>query len=305
MILGSHVSMSGKKMLLGSVEEAVSYGANCFMVYTGAPQNTIRKKVSECKVEEAHKAMKQFNIDPAQCIVHAPYIVNLANADIEKYEFAVSFMTQEVHRTHDFGFKYLVMHPGASRGEDLNVAIANIAKAMDDIFERSTDKDVMILLETMAGKGTEVGSKFEEIKSIIEHSNHKARIGVCLDTCHVNDAGYDIVNNLDGVLEEFDNVIGLGKLKCIHLNDSMNVMGAKKDRHANLGFGKIGFEALARIANHPKLKDVPKILETPYVTESEEHKDRAFPPYKEEIKMLKSNNFDSNLIEEIRSTYKK
>lgn len=279
--IGSHVAMSGKDMLVGSVKQAVSYNATTFMFYTGAPQNTARKPVSELRVEEAKELMKQHNINIDDVVVHAPYIINLANViKPETFELAVSFLKQEVERCEEIGMSRLVLHPGShvKAGEEagLNQIVNGLNLALRE------DQKVKIALETMAGKGSELGKTFDEIKYIIENVNHNHLLGVCLDTCHLHDAGYDLTK-FDEILDEFDAKIGLDRLMVVHVNDSKNVQGAHKDRHENIGYGHIGFETLNKIVHHPKLKDIPKILETPYIG------DHA--PYKEEIEMLKNQQF--------------
>jgi len=295
LIIGSHVSFNNNSQLLGSVKEAISYGANTFMFYTGAPQNTKRSEIKDELTMEAYKLMKENNIDLSKVVVHAPYIVNLANS--KNFDFSVSFLTQEVERCSMLGVKYLVLHPGASVGMPKQIAIKNIYDGLNLILDN--DYDVTILLETMAGKGTEVGSSFEELKEIIDNVKFKDKIGVCLDTCHINDAGYDI-SNFDKVLDEFDNIIGLDKLKCIHINDSKNEKGAHKDRHENFGFGYLGFDNLINIIYNKRLENIPKILETPYVTKDDESKERLYPPYKHEIEMIRNKEFDKDLINKIR-----
>lgn len=292
MKIGSHVSNNGFKMLQGSVEEALSYGANCFMVYLGAPQNTYRKPFTEMRIPEAIELCKANNINPEDIIVHAPYIVNLAQSDNQKFEFAVTFLTNELMGTSMIGAKYMVLHPGAHVGMGPEYGINRIASGINIMLSDTMNYGSVILLETMAGKGTECGRTFEEIAAIIEKVHNKNRIGVCLDTCHINDAGYDIVNNYEEVIEEFDRVIGLKYLKCIHLNDSKNVRGAHKDRHENIGFGHVGFDTIMKFVLDERFKDIPKILETPYV---EYNKNISYPPYKEEIDMIKDGVFDSNL----------
>lgn len=292
MKIGSHVSNNGFRMLQGSVEEALSYGANCFMVYLGAPQNTYRKPLTEMRINEALALCEENNISPSDIIVHAPYIVNLAQSDNQKFEFAVSFLTNELMGTSMIGAKYMVLHPGAHVGMGAEYGINRIASGINIMLSDTMNYDSVILLETMAGKGTECGRTFEEIASIIEKVHNKDRIGVCLDTCHINDAGYDIVNNYEAVIEEFDRVIGLKYLKCIHLNDSKNVRGAHKDRHENIGFGNVGFDTIMKFVLDERFKDIPKILETPYV---EYNKNISYPPYKEEIEMIKDGVFDPNL----------
>lgn len=284
LIIGSHVSFTKDKGLLGSLEEALSYGANTFMFYTGAPQNTKRFGIDLNLVAQAKELMKENNIDINNIIVHAPYIVNLANnKEEEKYDFSIKFLIEEVKRCESIGVKYMVLHPGSHVGLGVDVAIQNIIYALNIILKES---NTTILLETMAGKGTEVGRTFEEIKAIIDGIEYKDKIGVCLDTCHINDAGYDL-NNFNVILNEFDKIIGLNYLKCLHINDSKNIIGSHKDRHENLGYGTIGFDNLLKVIYHEKLDNIPKILETPYIN------DKA--PYKEEIDMIKSKKFNSNL----------
>lgn len=291
--LGSHVSMSGKKMLLASSEEAVSYGANTFMIYTGAPQNTRRKPIEELNIEAGQKHMKENGID--EIVVHAPYIINIANTTKpETFELGVNFLRSEIERTQALGSKQIVLHPGAHVGAGAEEGIKKIIEGLNEVLTK--DQEVQIALETMAGKGTECGRSFEELAKIIEGVTHHEKLSVCFDTCHTHDAGYDIVNDFDGVLDQFDRIIGLDRLKVLHINDSKNVCGAGKDRHANIGFGHIGFKALHSIIHHPKLEDIPKILETPYVGEDKKNKK---PPYKYEIEMLRGDVFDSELQEKI------
>lgn len=289
MKIGSHVSMSAPDFMLGSVKEALSYGANAFMLYSGAPQNTRRQPIEKLKIKEAHQLMKDNGIALENIIMHAPYIINLANTiKPETYEIATSFLKEEIKRCHAFGAKYLVLHPGSHVNAGEEVGLNSIIKGLDEAMLDM--KDTYIALETMAGKGSELGYTFEQIKYIKEHVKDSEHIKVCLDTCHINDAGYDL-NNFDAILDEFDELIGLEHLVCIHLNDSKNVQGARKDRHANLGFGEIGFDKLSYIAHHERLKDVVKILETPYVEKK--------PPYKYEIEMLRNNCFDENVLTKI------
>ena len=292
MLLGSHVNFTNEQ-LLGSVKQALSYGANSFMFYTGAPQNTIRRSLDETLTKEAHKLMEENGMDIQNVICHAPYIINLANnKDEEKWQFSIGFLKQELERCKTLGISYIVVHPGSAVGIDRNVAIKNIADALNFIIR---DDLPMILLETMAGKGTECGCTLEEIKEILfmVNSNH---IGICIDTCHLNDAGYSIAD-FDALLIKIDELIGLNKIHCVHLNDSKNPLGSHKDRHENLGLGTIGFDALYKVVTHEKLKDVPKILETPYI-------DREYPPYKLEIDSLKKGEFNPNLVEDVIKFYK-
>ncbi|MEG0177350.1 MAG: deoxyribonuclease IV [Anaerorhabdus sp.] len=277
MIIGSHVSMSAPDYLLGSVKDALSYDANALMVYTGAPQNTIRKSVASLKVEEAKELLKSKTIPFDRMVIHAPYIINLANTiRPETYDLAVSFLRQEIDRVTEIGATYLVLHPGSYVGATLEEGIASIIQGLNEVVKE--DDDIIICLETMAGKGSEVGYCFEQIKLILDGVRYLNKYGVCLDTCHIHDAGYDVLN-IDSVLEEFDRIIGLDKLYVVHLNDSKNIKGAKKDRHANLGQGEIGFEGLYQVAHHPLLEDKIMILETPWIDDQ--------PPYKEEIMMLR------------------
>lgn len=296
MKLGSHVKMRGKEMFLGSAKEAASYGANAMMIYTGAPQNTVRKDLSLMKIEEGKKYMEDHGIE--EVVVHAPYIVNLGNnKDQGKYEFAIEFLANELKRADALGAKQVTLHPGAHVVLGTKVAIENIAHGLDEALKAS--KDVSVALETMAGKGTEVGRTFEELADIIEKCSENGRLSVTFDTCHANDAGYDVKNGFDDVLSEFDQIIGLNRLKVVHLNDSKNECGAHKDRHANIGFGTIGFDSLNYIAHHPQLEDVPKIMETPYVGED---KKNSFAPYAYEIAMLKNQAFDSKMLDKVKDS---
>ena len=288
LVIGSHVAYKNETGLLGCVKEALSYGANTFMFYTGAPQNTKRGEIRDELTYEAYMLMKENNIKLENIIGHAPYIVNLCND--EKFDFSVSFLKQEVERCARLGITKLVLHPGASVGLERMHALSNIIKGLNIIL--CNDYDVTICLETMAGKGTEVGKNFEELKFIIDGIEDKNKIGVCLDTCHINDAGYDI-SKIDEVIELFDEIIGLDYLKCLHINDSKNEIGAHKDRHENIGYGMLGFDNIIKIIYHEKLKGLPMILETPYV-------DKEYPPYKQEIRMIKTKKFNENLIEDVR-----
>ena len=295
LIIGSHVSYKNNSQLLGSVKEALNYKANTFMFYTGAPQNTNRGVIEDSLTLEAYKLMKENNIDLEKIIVHAPYIVNLAN--FNNFDFSVSFLINEVERCSTLGVKYLVLHPGSAVNCSREEAINNISKGLNLILDN--EYDVTILLETMAGKGNEIGRSFEELKSIIDKVKFKDKIGVCIDTCHLNDAGYDM-SNFDSVLDLFDKTIGIEKIKCIHINDSKNNIDSHKDRHENIGFGTIGFDNLINIIYNKRLESVPKILETPYVTKDDNSKEREYPPYKYEIEMIRNKIFDNNLIKNIR-----
>ncbi len=287
MLIGSHVKFNSKGQLLESLNEALSYGSTTFMFYTGAPQNTIRSKISSEITEKAKKVMKEHNIKIEDIIVHAPYIINLANDnDDAKYNFSINFLIQEVKRCEEFGIKYLVLHPGSHVGLGIEKGIQNIIFALNKVNE--SNDSVIILLETMAGKGSEVGSNLDEIKEIIDGVTDKSKIGVCLDTCHLSDSGYDITD-FDKILDELDKKIGLSYLHCVHVNDSKNVRGARKDRHENIGYGMLGFDNLINIIYNKRLDNIPKILETPW------YEDR--PLYKEEIEMIKSKKFNSKLKE--------
>lgn len=287
--IGSHVSMSAPDYLLGSVKEALSYGANAMMVYTGPPQNTRRKDISELKVEEAKTLLLSSNIEIKDCIVHAPYIINLANCTKpDTFELAVSFLKKEIERVNEIGFSTLVLHPGSHVGAGEEAGLDRIVLGLNEAMKNIGD--VNIAIETMSGKGSELGYRFEHIKYIIDHVDKPDHIKVCMDTCHIHDAGY-CINKFDELLEEFDKIIGLDSLVCIHLNDSKNERGDKKDRHENIGFGKIGFQVLYDIVHHPKLQHVVKILETPYI--------EGYPPYKKEINMLLNHEFNENLHNEI------
>ena len=300
MIIGSHVSF-GRDGLLGSLKEALSYGANTFMFYTGAPQNTLRKPIDMDNTEEAWRLMKENGIDINTVICHAPYIVNLANnLDERKYDFSINFLAQEIKRCEEMKVKYIVLHPGSSVGIDRDIALDNIVFALNQILKN--DSSVTILLETMAGKGTELGCTLEEIKYLIDNIERKDLIGVCIDTCHLNDAGYNM-SKFDDFLNEFNEIVGINYIKCVHVNDSKNPMSAHKDRHANIGYGTIGFDALLKIINHELLSNVPKILETPYIGDTDEDKARIYPPYKFEIAMIKEGKFNSNMMNDIRAYY--
>ena len=296
LIIGSHVSFKKEDGLLGSVKEALSYKTNTFMFYTGAPQNAKRLPINMELVDEAKKMMIDNGIDINNVIVHAPYIINLANGD----DFAVSFLRQEVERCIKIGINKLVLHPGSYVSLSKEEGINNIVLGLNKILNK--DMNIKILLETMAGKGTEIGCSFEDLKYIIDNVKYNEKLGVCLDTCHINDAGYDI-SSFDNVMMEFDNIIGIERLLCVHINDSKNIRGSKKDRHENFGFGTLGFDNLLKIVYYPKLESVPKILETPYVSKDDDSKERLYPPYKEEIEMIRNKEFDADLISKIRSKY--
>lgn len=282
--------MSSPDFYLGSVRSALEWGENTFMFYTGAPQNSYRLPLERLKIEEGRKLLKENNIDESKIIVHAPYLINLGSKEkIDNYELAKKLVINELQRTEAFGCKTLVLHPGnhlkASKIEGLN----NIVEGLNYIFEND-NTDVKIALETMSGKGSELGTTFEDINYLINNCKYSDRLGVCLDTCHINDYGYD-VRDIDHILDEFNKIIGLEKLLVVHVNDSKNPIGAHKDRHDNIGYGTIGFETLSKYIHHPLLINVPKILETPYVNEK--------PPYKKEVEMLLNNAFEDNWRENL------
>jgi len=302
MYLGSHVSFN-EKQLVGCIEQSILYGANTFMFYSGAPQNTIRRKIDLDLLEDAKKMMKDYQFNSEKIICHAPYIINLANKkDLEKWQFYCDFLRKEIERCEMLGISNLVLHPGTATGMEKIEAIANIIEGLNKVLENNTT--VRILLETMAGKGSEVGSNIEELKQIYDGINKKENIMFCLDTCHLNDSGIDL-SAFSTYLEQFEQVFGLSKIGCIHINDSKNEIGAKKDRHANFGMGTIGFETLMNIILDKRLRDVPFILETPYVKEFESDKKRIYPPYKFELEMIKNYHFNPNFLEDIRNYYKK
>lgn len=293
MLLGSHVSMSGKKMLLGAAEEAASYGASTFMIYTGAPQNTRRKPIEEMNIEAGKQYMEENGLK--NIVVHAPYIINLGNTTKpEMFPFAVQFLREEIVRAEALGATQITLHPGAHVGAGAEAGIARIIEGLNEVLTK--EQTAQIALETMAGKGTEIGRTFEELAQIIDGVTLNEKLSVTFDTCHTNDAGYDVANDFYGVIETFDKVIGLDRLKVLHINDSKNPQGSHKDRHANIGFGTIGFDALNKIVHEPMFKDVSKILETPYVGKD---KKLAYAPYRKEIAMFKAETFDPEVFPEL------
>lgn len=293
MLIGSHVSMSGKDMLLGSAKEAYSYGANVMMVYTGAPQNTRRKPIEELNAEIGKKFMAENGIK--EVVVHAPYIINLANTTKEGYiDFAIDFLKEELRRAEAVGATQVVLHPGSHVGAGVDVGLNQIIYGLNQVITK--DQTVQIALETMAGKGTELARTFEELARIIDGVTYNEHLSVTFDTCHVHDAGYDIKNDLSGVLTQFDKTVGLNRIKVLHINDSKNPVGAHKDRHENFGFGEIGFDALMNVIQVPEFKNLPKILETPWIKVEDKVQ---IAPYKKEIEMIRSGKFDSHWIEEL------
>lgn len=297
MKLGSHVGMSGKEMLLGSAKEAVSYGADTFMFYTGAPQNTRRKSINELNIDAAWDYLSQHQIE--EIIVHAPYIINLGNSvKPETFELAVQFLQLEIERTAACKSQTLILHPGAHVGAGTEAGIAQIIKGLNEVL--TADTPCNIALETMAGKGSEIGRSFEELAQIYDGVIHSDKLRVCFDTCHTSDSGYDIIHDFDGVIEKFDRLIGKDQIAVFHVNDSKNPSGAAKDRHANIGFGEIGFDALSYIVHHPDFTDVPKILETPYIPSPTKEK-KSYAPYKYEMEMLRRQTFYPDLADQIIS----
>jgi len=278
--IGSHVSFSGKG-LLNAAEEAVSYGSSTFMIYTGAPQNTRRKPIEDQFIQEGKQVMDKHDID--EIVVHAPYIINLGSYKDDTYELAVRFLQEEIRRTDYIGVKNIVLHPGAFTDKDAEYGVARIAEGLNEVLNGVKDTNVNIALETMAGKGSEVGRSFEEIAAIMEKVEDNRRLTVCMDTCHIHDAGYDIVNDFDGVIEQFDRIVGLDRLAVVHLNDSKSLLGTHKDRHAPIGAGMIGFDAMNYIVHHEKIRHLPLILETPWIGK-EKGKER--PMYAAEIALL-------------------
>lgn len=281
--LGSHVGMAGKDMFLASVKEAESYGANVLMLYTGAPQNTRRKEIKDLNIEKGWEYAAQAGIN--EIVVHAPYIINLANTvKPETFTLAVEFLEKEIIRTAAMRSKVLVLHPGSCLDAGVDAGTAKIVKGLNQVLDQNED-DVFIALETMAGKGSEIGRSFEELARIYEGVHKKERLRVCFDTCHVNDAGYDLVHDYEGVFQHFDEVLGLGQIAVFHINDSMNPCGTHKDRHANIGKGYLGEEVLKKLVHDPRFEEIPKILETPWLCEEGSDK-KTIPPYKEEIRQL-------------------
>lgn len=286
LIIGSHVGYSSKTGLLGSVNEAISYNASTFMFYTGSAQSTSRSEIDDELTYEAFKLMLDNGINSDNVIIHAPYILNLANKKEEdKYNFYINFFSEELRRVKRLGFNKIVLHPGFATNCDKETAIKNIAEALNIVFNETSD--TIVLLEYMAGKGSEVGSSIDELKGILDLINDKSRIGICLDTCHLNDSGIDL-NKFDEFLDEFDKLIGLNYLKCIHVNDSMNPISSHKDRHANIGYGTIGFDTLINIVYNKRLEGLPFILETPYINRNESNE---YAPYKMEIESIRNKKY--------------
>ncbi len=301
LLIGSHVSFKKDTQLLGSAQEAVLYGANTFMFYTGAPQNTARSKIDDHLTAEAYTFMNTHGINPQDVVVHAPYIINLANnANPSNRRFAIEFLGQEIDRCEQLGIPRLILHPGSAVKLTKEEGIQNIIDGLNTVI--SPEQAVIVCLETMAGKGTEIGN-LDDLATILKAVKYPEHVMVCLDTCHLHDAGYDLTA-FDDFLAEFDQKIGLDKIACVHINDSKNERGSHKDRHENFGLGYLGFDTLINIVTHPVLKGLPKILETPYVSKDEQSKERVYPPYRHEITMIKSKQFDPALLSHIRQDYK-
>ena len=295
LLIGSHVSFKSSEQLLGSVKEAISYNSTCFMFYTGAPQNTKRCKLDYDLTLKAVNLLHENNISVENLVIHAPYIINLANnLDKDKYLFSINFLCEELNRANMLGVKKVVLHPGSFTSLSLDDGINNIINALNLVIKPNLD--VSICLETMAGKGTEVGFKLEHIKRIIDGVKYNDKLMVCLDTCHLNDSGYDI-SNFNKFLDEFDKIIGIEKIGCVHVNDSKNVLGSRKDRHENIGFGTIGFDSLINVIYNERIENVPKILETPYIN-------KLYPPYKFEIDMIRKRKFNNNLYDDVVNYYR-
>lgn len=275
--IGCHLSSSGGYLAMG--QTAVSIGANVFQFFTRNPRGGAAKPIDKADVKAFLAYAEEHGIGPI--LAHAPYTLNAASAEGRTREFAEEVFIDDLKRLEFTPGAMYNFHPGSHVGQGAEKGIELISDLLCRVLAATGPVKTTILLETMAGKGSEVGRNFEEVKAIIDRVEQDARcttkLGVCLDTCHVWDGGYDIVNDLDGVLEEFDRVIGLNRLKAIHMNDSMNVLGSHKDRHEKIGKGKIGLEAFTRIVNHPKLKGLPFYLETPCDLQG----------YKEEIELLK------------------
>lgn len=283
LLIGCHVSMSSPDYYEGTVKEALSYGANTFMFYTGAPQNSFRQPLEKLKIEEGRKLIKEAGLDESKIIVHAPYIINIANQLNDfNYDLARKALAGEIKRTAAFGCKTLVLHPGSHVNTGVENGLKSIIRALNEVLDKD-DTDVKIALETMAGKGSEMGTSFEQMKQIIDGVHKSERVGVCLDTCHINDNGFEL-DDFDKILDEFDSILGLNKLLVVHVNDSKNPLCSHKDRHENLGYGTIGFDKLNRVVHNKRISHVPFELETPYVD--------GLPPYKKEISMLREGKFE-------------
>ena len=292
--IGSHVSFTKDKQLLGSVEESLGYGSNTFMFYTGAPQNTVRMPIDDSLTVRALELMKENSIDISNVVVHAPYIVNLANP--LNMDFGVSFLKQEISRCERLGITKLVLHPGSHVGNGVEVGLNAICEALNRVLDKDTS--VTINLEMMAGKGSELGTTFEQMRYILDSIKYSDKVMICFDTCHMNDSGYDM-SNFDKILDDFDKIIGINKIGCIHINDSKNGRYAHKDRHENIGFGTLGFDNIINIIYNKRIESIPKILETPWIKDDKD----SYPPYKFEIEMIRNKKFDNELIDKVKRYY--
>ena len=270
--IGCHLSTTKGYENMG--KEAIKIGANTFQYFTRNPRGGKAKDIDEKDILALRKLMEENKF--AKILAHAPYTLNGCSADESTRQFATEMMADDLERLKYLPTSLYNFHPGSHVKQGVDVGINNIVEMLNKVLK--PEHTTIVLLETMAGKGTEVGRTFEEIAEIISRVELKEKIGVCLDTCHVYDAGYDIVNDLDGVLEEFDRIIGLDRLHAIHLNDSKNPFNSHKDRHEKIGEGEIGFEAIKKIINHPKLKNIPFFLETP----------NELDGYAKEIEMLRA-----------------
>lgn len=255
--IGSHLSISNGFEAIG--KQALEIGANTFQFFARNPRGGSAKQIVQSDVDALLKLMQENNF--AKILAHAPYTMNLCSAKSETREFAINTLKDDLKRMEYLPNNLYNFHPGSHTGQGIEIGISQIVESLNTVI--TDDLNTTILLETMAGKGSEVGSRFEELKQIIDGVDKKDKMGVCLDTCHVFDAGYDIVNNLDGVLKEFDSIIGIDRLKAVHLNDSMNFLGCHKDRHQKIGEGAIGIKAFENIINNKYLRDLPFFLETP------------------------------------------
>ena len=257
MNLGCHLSVGDGFLEMGTVAKSIN--ANTFQFFTRNPRGGSVKPINTEDIYNLNEYLKNNSF--ATVVAHAPFIMNLAAKEESKREYAVSVLQDDIMRMELLPNNYYNLHPGAHTGQGIEVGVEKIAKGLNEsLYE---DMTTTILLETMTGKGSEIGGRFEDLRAIYERVELKDKVGYCLDTCHVFDGGYDIVNDLDGVLSEFDKILGIDNLKAIHLNDSMNILGSQKDRHAKIGEGNIGLDALVKILNHPYLKDLPFVLETP------------------------------------------
>ncbi|WP_391591607.1 Endonuclease IV [[Mycoplasma] cavipharyngis] len=291
LILGSHVSMSKKNhYFLGAVEEMLSYDANTLMIYTGPPQNTKRVDIKTMEVETGTKKAQEHQIDISNFVIHAPYIINLATYKEEARKFAIDFLIEEIKRAAFIGINKVVLHPGSFIGQTLISGLNHLIDSLNQVLAKTEHLNVYLCLETMAGKGNEIGRTFEELAAIIKGCNHHQLLGICFDTCHVHDAGYNLKEKAQ-LIEKFDRILGLDRLKVLHINDSKNLIGSHKDRHENIGYGMIGFETLLDWIYEPKFAHLPKILETPYINIPSSNNKKEFisiAPYKDEIELIRN-----------------